>query len=523
MASQPSRREFLLTGVVGVVLYTGLCAVSVQSLRSFGRHRSRSTKRFFASISLMSVLELPQYWSLLVDRSYDSRWTYCVHIAAGVFFFLAFSLVARQWCSLLSLDDARTRQWAGGRCQQQWLRLVYGARSLVACNALFALVDVVAIGLCCTAPSLQQFFFSPGFETITLLETLRNSVYASALAFFGLRLVARFYHFSVLERHALLRACGPSSSMSSSSSSSLSASHRRLRPLNSHNSSSNRNSQLIEFSRLAGEDEGDGTDHDKEHEEEKQQQPSSMPALSHWQKVRQAWSVPDQLVFTRVVLRFTAALAMVSLCFLLRLAMLLAKMFELHSPQSSVTSRAFPLFGFWWFVLSDFVPRMVPSLALVFLMRSRKPPKAVVGDNNCTNINISNNNDDDVDDKTNNDNHRQNDSKTSFRFSLPGSDECTTSPTSAAVETHPLLAAQCSQRERLLSADLFEDDLEVHLQIHPQDDRRLDREHVSFASLDPSFQENLSDYSEDNSEDEFNENFGEAAIDKLFSLLPSSS
>jgi hypothetical protein len=73
-------------------------------------------------------------------------------------------------------------------------------------------------------------------------------------------------------------------------------------------------------------------------------------------------------------LRMTTVLVLSSACFLCRVCMLIAKMVEIHEDKS-VTSAAFPLFGFLWFALSDFLPRVLPTMAFIFLMRTKRPAK----------------------------------------------------------------------------------------------------------------------------------------------------
>lgn len=276
----PSKSEYIFTGTVGICVYSLILYLSIAS--AWVGFKSKSTRRFFGSIGIMALLELPRYFDMAVDGTYNSRVCYSFHIVAGVFFFLAFSIVCRQWSGLLQLGS--------------YSRMVYGYNGLVISNVSFAIADFIAIIFCLTSRSLDGFFFSMAFVVITFIEGLRNCVYSGFLSYYGLKLVRRFWHFSRLERQVSRRYC---------------------------------------------------------------------------------CYIADDQVFTRVVLRLTSVLVLTTLCFLCRMTMLVAKMAELHSPKE-LTTPAFTLFGFWWFVFSDFLPRALPSLAFIFLMRTKRPAREQV-------------------------------------------------------------------------------------------------------------------------------------------------
>lgn len=273
----PTKQEYILTGIFGIGLYSVILYLSIAS--AWVGFKSKSTRRFFGSIGLMALLEIPRYFDLAIDASYTSRICYSFHIIAGIFFFLGFSIVCRQWSGLLQLGS--------------YFRMVYGYHGLIISNVSFAVIDFVAIVFCLMSGSLDGFFFSVAFVVITLVEGIRNSIYSGFLTYYGLKLVKRFWHFSRLERQVSRRYC---------------------------------------------------------------------------------CYISDDQVFTRVVLRLTGVLFLTTLCFVFRMTMLVAKMAELHSPKE-LTSPSFPLFGFWWFTFSDFIPRAVPSLAFIFLMRTKKPAR----------------------------------------------------------------------------------------------------------------------------------------------------
>ena len=69
--------------------------------------------------------------------------------------------------------------------------------------------------------------------------------------------------------------------------------------------------------------------------------------------------------------KLTIVLFLSTLCFIIRIIMLISKIIALRG-NILVSSPTIPLFGFLWFCLSDFIPRSIPSLAFVYLMSMNK-------------------------------------------------------------------------------------------------------------------------------------------------------
>ena len=184
---QPFPAEYRATGIVGVSVYGLIIVCSVMSVRGNGI-KSQSTRRFFLCVVLMACLELPRFIVMAVQGAYSSEVAYSFHIAAGVFFFAAFSIVCRQWSGLLQLGS--------------YFRVVYGLYGLIVSNVCFALVDAAAVAICCSSDSLSAFFQSPEFQAFTFIEGVRNCVYSLFLSYYGIKLVRRFWQFSRIERQS---------------------------------------------------------------------------------------------------------------------------------------------------------------------------------------------------------------------------------------------------------------------------------------------------------------------------------
>jgi hypothetical protein len=88
-------------------------------------------------------------------------------------------------------------------------------------------------------------------------------------------------------------------------------------------------------------------------------------------------------VFGIIVYRITFVLIISTICYILRITMLIIKLLAVHSDYI-VTTKYFPLFGILWFTCSDFIPRILPSYAFIYIMKN-KNKKSVTTTNN-TNI-----------------------------------------------------------------------------------------------------------------------------------------
>ena len=79
----------------------------------------------------------------------------------------------------------------------------------------------------------------------------------------------------------------------------------------------------------------------------------------------------DPAVFLPVVVRLTIALFLCFLCFTLRVAMMIVKIMFYRNP-GGITTKSFTHNGVAWYFCSEFIPRVIPSLAFMYLMRKKK-------------------------------------------------------------------------------------------------------------------------------------------------------
>lgn len=316
---EPLPDEYLATGIVGIILYSTVLGCAGYSLW-MGGVQSKATQIFYACLVIMSILELPRFCQMTSSEAYDSKASYGVHILAGSFFFISFSVVCYQWGLLLEVSSAS--------------RIIFGKHGLFVANVIFFIVDLISMSLCITAPSLNSYFKSAGFTSLTIIEGVKNCVYAGMLSFNGLRLVHKLWNYSQEE----LRRTSVSTEIyrtvcccfDSCNGSCLDFINRG----SSTTTGSDEDTKEIDSIRTSSQDGG--------------------------------------VVFLGVVLRITFVLVLTSVCFALRICMIILKILAMHT-SAQITAPNFSLFGFAWTVLGDFIPRVVPALAFMQLMRNKRP------------------------------------------------------------------------------------------------------------------------------------------------------
>lgn len=320
MPYTPTHLEFVITGAFGIALY-GVIGFQAGWLVWRRAIKLQTSKLFFVAIIAMALLEMPRFIELAFTGEYLSRVCYCFHILAGTAFFVAFSVVAHQWSGLLSMAS--------------FYKAVYGFQGLVSVNAIFAIVDVLSIGMCLASPTLNDYFLSPAFEIITLIEALRNLAYCGILAYFGVTLVCRFVHYASID------------SMQASTS-----------------------SQAISNALSAPAAHGGAV----------QGQVSVQTAAAP-----QVLEEPTTSAFHKASMRLSGVLVVATLCYVLRAVMLVAKVAIIRNERHGGSdggstffehsSSVFPLFGFLWFTCTDFLPRGMPSIVFMALMAKGRGTK----------------------------------------------------------------------------------------------------------------------------------------------------
>lgn len=312
MVYYPLQSEYTAVGALGLILFALILIFAVLNLWK-GTQQSNTTRLFYSSLGIMAILELPRYSEMVSHGTYNSKTTYSLHILSGSFFFVSFTIICYQWGSLLRIGT--------------YLKLLYSRSGLFAVNIIFVVVDVTAMCLCITATSLDSFFRSRVFIGLTIIDAVKNCFYASILAYYGIKLIHKLWNYSQDERR--------------------------------------HTSAVAEYCNMVRRNwcqhGGIWRDRVDSHESDASE-PSQLPGEAQ----------KHEAIFLGVVIRLTNVLLLCTTCFMLRVTMICLKIAALHS-VATISRPNFALFGVAWTLCADFIPRVVPSLAFMHLMRSKRP------------------------------------------------------------------------------------------------------------------------------------------------------
>ena len=308
---EPSASEDRTTGAFGIIIFLALSLVAASGIFIW-KIENPTNKAFFATIFLVGICEQPRYWNMALSGGYTSQGAYGMHLLSSIFFFLSFSLVAYQWAGILSMASI--------------FESVVSPKGLFVINAFFGLFDIISAGLCWSSKNLLDYFASRFFLIVTFMDTLKNLMFSVVLMYFGLRILYRFQNYTASSNSAVATRSTRASSIAMrgrASSASGSGSPGRTLLDNQHVRS------------FSAENVGN-SDHSID-------------------------------FFTKALNRITIVLTVSTLCFTLRVIMLMCKIAALHQ-STTVSSPTFALFGFGWFLFADFIPRAVPAFAFITAM-----------------------------------------------------------------------------------------------------------------------------------------------------------
>lgn len=179
----PSGFEYLVTGIIGTIIYIWL--VGLVTLALSKGVRNSQTRAFFYLLLVMCLFEIPRYLTICIFEDYNSRMTYVCHIFASTIYFAAFSIVCSQWAGLLQLGMI-----AG---------YIYSNSGLFFANIFFGLFDFIAAIFCLAADDLEMFFESFPFAVYILVDAVKTTFYSALLAYYGIKLVLKFYRYNKIE------------------------------------------------------------------------------------------------------------------------------------------------------------------------------------------------------------------------------------------------------------------------------------------------------------------------------------
>ena len=174
VSSETSNNETFLVGLIGLILFSFLFFLS---LINYYYTKKNITKFFFFFFILMSILELPQYFIMILTLNYHSLWGYSCHILASYLFFLSLSIVILIWSVLLELDVITL--------------VLYSKNGILLIDILLGGVAIVTMIFCLNATSLKSFFNSVIYEIYIFIECFSVLAYTGIIAIYGIKLVLR--------------------------------------------------------------------------------------------------------------------------------------------------------------------------------------------------------------------------------------------------------------------------------------------------------------------------------------------
>lgn len=171
--------EFLITGCCGIIIFS-YCFI----LASFGYFsaKSPSSEIFFIGIAIMSICELPRYFTFAIEQEFTSRVAYSFHILGGAFFFVSLCTVCNMWSSILRLGPIASA--------------IYSQEGLITAACLLGSVEIIAFGFCIAAKSLHTFFSTRIYVAFVVEEILQSLIYSTGLFMFGIKLIVRLDNYA---------------------------------------------------------------------------------------------------------------------------------------------------------------------------------------------------------------------------------------------------------------------------------------------------------------------------------------
>lgn len=190
----PNKEVSLDIGVTGVVIFSFLFVAAAVSLK---RAKNKYSWRMFTCSTIVTLLDVPRYVALIVQRAYINRETYILHMWASVAFFAAFTCVIYIMHDAVDLSQAHSPLTVLITSPKSLVdRMVIDKTSLVVINLLFASLTLAASVSCVLYHDLENYFHeSIVYRLFTLADMLKNLVIAAAFLFYGCRLKGRINAF----------------------------------------------------------------------------------------------------------------------------------------------------------------------------------------------------------------------------------------------------------------------------------------------------------------------------------------
>jgi hypothetical protein len=174
----PSPAQYIACGSIGVVLFFILMISAVYLLLYKTPPKNKDSFYFYICITIMSICELPRYFDMIADGSYNCKVCYSFHIIADLLYFVCLAIVILKFVHILELGPLTS--------------VFYTRRGMIIAVVIQAIINFCAYVYCLNSSSLDAFFNSTMFAVFTVFDIVQNFLYTAVLSMHGVRLVLRY-------------------------------------------------------------------------------------------------------------------------------------------------------------------------------------------------------------------------------------------------------------------------------------------------------------------------------------------
>lgn len=173
----PTSTQYIACGSIGIILFFILLFIAIFLLVYKTPKKNKDSFYFYICISVMSICELPRYFDMVADGTYNCKVCYSFHIIADLFYFICLAIVILTFVHILELGPLTS--------------VFYTRCGMTIAVAVQAVINFCAYVYCLNSSSLERFFTSTMYSFFTVFDIVQNFLYTAVLSFHGVRLVLR--------------------------------------------------------------------------------------------------------------------------------------------------------------------------------------------------------------------------------------------------------------------------------------------------------------------------------------------
>lgn len=153
----PDQNISLIIGIIGVILFSLLfliaCYASIIA-------RNKYSKYMFLSACIYSILDLPRYVALIIQRAYINQTTYALHLLAGIFFFFSLSFACYLLHDAVDISKSISSPLKSLAEEKKFCLevLLFDHKSFIIVNIIYDIIIIIDVIMCIQSDSLDLFF-----------------------------------------------------------------------------------------------------------------------------------------------------------------------------------------------------------------------------------------------------------------------------------------------------------------------------------------------------------------------------